>query len=309
MQDAAQSGLIGGSTAISSLRGYLDKVALTDASVLITGETGTGKECVARYLHEHGARARAPMVSINCSALPEGLLESELFGHERGAFTGAHQERTGKLRQATGGTLFLDEIGDMPLAAQAKILRALEDRTVTPVGGRHAWAFDVRVIAATNLDPAELVDGRRLRRDLYYPLNVVQLHLPPLRDRKEDLVQLYMHFMRQKLPAGVAPPALGAVAIELMMRYDWPGNVREVRNFVERVLVDPPEGEVTAAHLPAAMQAMPEATIPERERILTALLAARWNKSKAADSLNWSRMTLYRKLARYQLSQHPPPGD
>ena len=305
MHTAADRALIGISPQIVRLREYLDKVAVSDATVLITGETGTGKECVARYLHQRSPRADKPLTCINCCALPDGLLESELFGHERGAFTGAHQSHAGRLRHASGGTLFLDEIGEMTNYAQAKILRALEDREVTPVGGRHAERFDVRIIAATNAEPANLVSAHRLRADLYFRLNVVRLHLPPLRDRKEDIVHLFEHFMRQRLPAGRQIPHLSGEAVSLMMRYDWPGNVREVRNFVERMLVDLPDVDIPATSLPSEMMATnASAEVTERERLLTALMSTRWNRSKAAESLRWSRMTLYRKMAKYSIA--PP---
>jgi DNA-binding NtrC family response regulator len=298
---------VGVSPEIARLRAYLDKVAASDASVLITGETGTGKECVARYLHEHSPRAQQPMECVNCSALPEGLLESELFGHERGSFTGAHQTQIGRLRQASGGTLFLDEIGDMPQSAQAKILRALESREVTPVGGRRGEHFDVRVIAATNVEPRELSGGTRLRRDLYYRLNVVQLHLPPLRDRREDILYLFDHFIRSRLPAGVAPPRMSARGVARMLQYEWPGNVREVRNLVDRLMIDLPEAAIPDDSLPgAAADDARNSAAGEKERLLTALVTTRWNKRKAAQALRWSRMTLYRKLAKYNISGKEP---
>jgi DNA-binding NtrC family response regulator len=293
--------IVGNSPQIGKLRTYLDKVALSDVSVLITGETGTGKECVARYLHERGPRANKPMACINCSALPDGLLESELFGHERGAFTGALRTESGRLRNASGGTLFLDEIGDMSLFAQAKILRAIEDREVTPVGGQRSEHFDVRIIAATNVDPGHLATSGNLRRDLYYRLNVVQLHLPPLRDRKEDIAALFDHFMRMRLPKGQRVPTLQEEALALMICYDWPGNVREVRNFVDRLLVDLP-AEIGPDHVPAEMTGVSAETRDEKARLLATLVATHWNKSKAAEALHWSRMTLYRKLAKYNIS-------
>jgi DNA-binding NtrC family response regulator len=297
--------LVGMSPQLAKLRVWLDKVAASDASVLITGETGTGKECVARYLHEHSPRAGRPMVSINCSALPEGLIENELFGHERGAFTGAFQSERGRLREAAGGTLFLDEIGDMPQAAQAKILRVLEDREVRPVGGRRSEVIDVRVIAATNVAPMELVSRSRLRSDLFYRLNVVELHLPPLRDRKEDIVCLFNHFMRTRLPPGAPMPLLSSAGVQRMIAHDWPGNVREVRNLVERLLIDLPAGEIPVEALPGVCS-LGSSDATERERLITALVATRWNKRKAASALHWSRMTLYRKLAKYDIPVNLP---
>jgi DNA-binding NtrC family response regulator len=297
--------LVGMSPQIAKLRTWLDKVAASEASVLITGETGTGKECVARYLHEHSLRAQKPMACINCSALPEGLIESELFGHERGAFTGAFQSERGRIRDAAGGTLFLDEIGDMPNAAQAKILRALENREVTPVGGRRSEPINVRVIAATNVEPRALLADNRLRRDLFYRLNVVEVRLPPLRDRKEDIVCLFDHFMRARLSRGVTAPTLSAAGVRRMIEHDWPGNVREVRNLVERLLIDLPAGDIPVESLPGAPAEEPSGE-NERERLLEALVTTRWNKRKAAAALQWSRMTLYRKLAKYKIPARLP---
>jgi DNA-binding NtrC family response regulator len=307
MATVKDEGLVGVSPQIARLRDYLDKVAVADATVLITGETGTGKECVARYLHQHSHRAHKPMVSVNCSALPDGLLESELFGHERGSFTGAYQSHAGRLRQASGGTLFLDEVGEMSHYAQAKILRALEEREVTSVGGTRPERFDVRIVAATNVDPKDLARGSRLRPDLYYRLNVVRLHLPPLRDRKEDIVQLFEHFMRLRLPAGTPIPRLSGDALSLMLRYDWPGNVREIRNCVDLMLVDLPSIDIPATCLPQEMIDSGTALeMTEKEQLLAALMNTRWNKSKAAQALQWSRMTVYRKMAKYNIAARPP---
>jgi DNA-binding NtrC family response regulator len=295
--------LVGESPQIEKLRLYLTKVAASDVSVLITGETGTGKECVAHFLHQRGPRANKPLVCINCAALPDGLLESELFGHERGAFTGAYRNVVGRLRQASGGTLFLDEIGDMSPHAQAKILRAIEDQEVVPVGGQRSERVDVRIVAATNIDPENLANGSKLRQDLYYRLNVVQIHLPPLRDRKEDIVSLFNHFVQTRLPNNNALPKLNNEALALMLQYNWPGNVREVRNFVDRLLIEMPSTEIGPKDLPPEMVGQPaDSVLQERERLLAALMTAHWNKSKAAEALQWSRMTLYRKLARYNIT-------
>jgi transcriptional regulator with PAS, ATPase and Fis domain len=303
--------LIGESAPIRKLRGYLDKLAVTDATVLITGETGTGKECVAEYLHRHSARAAKPLVSINCAALPEGLLESELFGHERGAFTGAERAFEGRFRLASGGTLFLDEIGDMSPHAQAKLLRAIEDHEVLPLGSRECKPVDVRLIAATNVEPLELLRSKRLRSDLYYRLNVVQVRLPPLRDRREDIYQLFVHFMRRRLPAGAPLPRISAEALARLLEHDWPGNVREVRNVIDHILVDPPDDEIGQDNLPESVRAsgttQPAPSTDERDRVIAVLAASHWNKSRAADILHWSRMTLYRKMAKLQISKHRSP--
>jgi len=297
--------IVGESSCITKLRAYAEKVAASDASVLITGETGTGKECLARYLHECSRRAANQLISINCSAVPDGLLESELFGYERGAFTGAHSAFGGRLRMASGGTLFLDEIGEMSPFAQAKILRAIEEREVTPLGGRHSVPFDVRIVAATNVDPATLVRSGRLRKDLYYRLNVVHIHLPPIRDRKEDITFLFSHFMRQRLPPGTPIPSLNQSALDHLLYHDWPGNVREIRNLVERLLVDLPEADIGPENLPSEIRG---AAVPsgggndDKARVLAALVSTHWNKRKAAQVLQWSRMTLYRKLAKYDIA-------
>jgi transcriptional regulator with PAS, ATPase and Fis domain len=297
-----RSFIVGKSSAVSKLRDYLPKIAARDCSVLITGETGTGKQCIADAIHRFSTRRSCPMVCINCAALPETLLESELFGYEKGAFTGAHARYAGKLKAAHGGTLLLDEIGDMSLPCQAKVLRALETREITPLGGNGRIPVDIRVIAATNQELPPLIEQNRFRKDLFYRLNVVHLVLPPLRERKEDiplLFQYYLDHFNQRFNEhveGVTPDALAA-----MMRYDWPGNIRELRNLIEFLFVDP---RLTVAfdQLPERFQHLGEAAgRPEKERLVAALCATNWNKSRAARELNWSRMTLYRKLEKYHL--------
>jgi transcriptional regulator with PAS, ATPase and Fis domain len=298
--------LVGESEQIRYLRNYLPKVAASDASVLISGETGTGKECVARFLHQHGGRSRKALVCINCSAVPDGLLESEMFGYERGAFTGADRSFEGRFRLAAGGTVFLDEVGDMNLHAQAKLLRVLESHEVTPLGARSSTVSDFRIVAATNADPYRLVRSGRLRSDLYYRLNVVQIHLPPLRDRKEDIVPLFRHFMSLRLSEPRSIPAIDEQALAALMQYGWPGNARELRNLVDRILVDPPQGKLTLGDLPEEIRECTAAQSvrrrdDERTRLLVALTAAQWNKSKAAGVLHWSRMTLYRKMNKFHI--------
>src|SRR5581483_4534501 len=199
-------------------------------TVLILGETGTGKELVARAIHRHSNRARGPFVAVNCAAIPAELMESELFGHVRGAFTGAVQARAGHFRQADGGTLFLDEIGDMTAAMQAKMLRALQDGKITPVGGSAAHSVNVRIIAATNRDLTELVREEKFREDLFYRLNVLRIELPPLRERGPDILLLAEHFLRKAAPQ--APKKLSASAVQAMLKYAWPGNVRELENLM-----------------------------------------------------------------------------
>jgi DNA-binding NtrC family response regulator len=304
--------MIGDSSAIRNVRSYIERVARTDSNVLITGETGVGKEIVAGMIHVASPRSRRPCVSINCAAIPDTLLESELFGFERGAFTGADRGREGTLKSADGGTVFFDEIGDMPLPAQAKILRAIEAREVHPLGGGSRVPLDVRVIAATNQDVEELVSEGRFRKDLYYRLNVARIHLPPLRQRLEDLQPILGFFIRQlnrrfdRQVQGLTPAAL-----EHLRRHDWPGNVRELKNLLEAIYVNLDGQRIDYIDLPDALRcrlAQPaEMSASERDRLVNVLFDTNWNKSKAAEKLNWSRMTLYRKLAKYHVVRDAPP--
>jgi DNA-binding NtrC family response regulator len=298
--------IVGVSPAISALRAYLPKVARSSATVLITGATGSGKERIAQAIHDIGPRAARPFVPINCAALPEALIESELFGHERGAFTGAVSASPGHIVRADGGTLFMDEIGEMSWHAQAKLLRVLETRIVQPVGAGRPRPVDVRVIAATNQALESLVEAGRFRPDLYYRLNVARLVLPLLRDRREDIPLLFRHAVhelnvRERRMVGAADPELMAC----LVAYEWPGNVRELRNLVESVFIDPPDGPIGLEHLPPVFQEMfaryRSGPVTERERLLVALEQTNWNKAEAAKNLKWSRMTLYRRLAKYRL--------
>jgi DNA-binding NtrC family response regulator len=300
--------LAGVSPAITALRAYLPKVARSRATVLITGDTGTGKERVARAIHELGTRSRKRFVAVNCAALPDSLIESELFGHVRGAFTGAISAMAGRFEQADGGTIFLDEIGEMTQHAQAKLLRALETQEVTPIGAERAVPVDVRVIAATNQALEDLVADNRFRIDLFYRLNVVRLALPPLRDRREDIPVLLNYeiaLRNAQEESGVGEP--NQELLECLMAYSWPGNVRELRNLVEAVFIDPPTGAIGLDHLPPSFRGMfakfRTTGSSERDRMLGALRATHWNKSEAAKHLHWSRMTLYRKLEKYHLEQ------
>ena len=299
-------GILGESAAMVALREYLPKVARSPATVLVMGETGTGKERVAQAVHALSTRRGGPFIAVNCAALPETLVESELFGHERGAFTGAVGARRGRIAEAHEGTLFLDEIGEMPAHMQAKLLRVLETREVMPVGGGRPFRADLRVIAATNQPLEELVAERRFRADLFYRLNVARIDLPPLRERPEDVPLLFRASVaelnaRDGLRVGPPEPEL----LDCLMAHDWPGNVRELRNLVEALFISPPAGAVRLADLPPGFRRIFERFrrpgSAERDRLLAVLRETHWNKTEAARALNWSRMTLYRKLAEYHI--------
>ncbi|MFZ9046221.1 MAG: sigma-54-dependent transcriptional regulator [Cyclobacteriaceae bacterium] len=230
--------IVGESMLISEIKSMIEKVAPTDARVLITGGNGTGKELVARGLHELSSRAKAPFVEVNCAAIPSELIESELFGHEKGAFTSANKQRIGKFEQAEGGSIFLDEIGDMSLSAQAKVLRALQENKISRVGGEKAINVDVRVLAATNKDLKEEIQKGNFREDLYHRLSVIRIHVPCLKDRKDDIPLLIDHFLTQiAQEQGTAEVTIKDNAIELLKSYEWTGNIRELRNVIERLTI------------------------------------------------------------------------
>jgi DNA-binding NtrC family response regulator len=305
-------GLLGESPALLRVLHLLDRVVDTDLPVLLTGESGTGKEVAARALHQSGSRRRGEFVAVNLAALSGALLESELFGHAKGAFTGADRERTGLLRQAAGGTLFLDEITEMDLELQAKLLRALEDKKVRPVGGDREFTLDVRVVAATNRDPRAAIVAGRLREDLYFRLAVVTVQLPPLRERAVDIVPLAEHFLQQAArERGMPQPSVSpAIAVALRSR-SWPGNLRQLRNEMQRLwalaaggdlrpeLLSPPEPAVdtNASRSTGAAPAALDLASLERWAIERALAAANGNKAEAARLLGIGRRTLYDKLA------------
>jgi two-component system response regulator HydG len=300
--------IIGSSKSMIDLREYIPKVGRSEANVLITGETGTGKERVAESIHYASARRNQPFVSVNCAAIPDSLIESELFGYERGAFTGAQEAYPGKLRLADGGTVFLDEIGDMSLAAQAKVLRVIESREVFPLGGRRVAPINSRFIAAINQDVEPLIAEHRFRSDLYYRLNVARIILPPLKERKEDIPELLAYYLdefNQRLDESVGKPS--QELLHCLMCYDWPGNIRELRNLVEAIFIDPPRRPIAVVDLPDSFRRIfaeyATDSVPEKERLVSALHETNWNKSQAAAQLNWSRMTLYRKIAKYQISE------
>jgi DNA-binding NtrC family response regulator len=306
--------LVSTSEAMRQVFKRIGLVAGSDATVLILGETGTGKELVARTLHRNSPRAGKPFVAVNCAAIPADLMESELFGHVKGAFTGAVADRIGRFGEAEGGTLFLDEIGDMPLPTQAKILRVLQEREVAPVGARGVMPVDVRVVAATHHDLPAAVKAGRFREDLWYRLQVVPLALPPLRERLGDVLPLAEHFLR--LIGGDAPKRLGPAAARLLLSHPWPGNVRELRNAMERAALLSHGAVIEADHV-GLQSVAASATGPEidwtgtmasavaqveREMILRALAAAAGNRAEAARRLDLSRQQLYRKLAEFGLA-------
>jgi transcriptional regulator with PAS, ATPase and Fis domain len=304
--------LIGSSGAMQAVIRYADKVALTDSTVLITGETGTGKENLAHLIHRRSARRERPLLCINCAAVPEGLLEGEMFGYERGAFTGAASSYPGKLSLAEGGTVFLDEVAELAPAGQAKLLRVLESGEVFRLGASRPHSIDVRMIAATNQELEPLVERGAFRRDLFFRLNVARVHLPPLRARREDIADLLAYFVRaMSARTGVQLGPLAPETLGTLTRYVWPGNVRELRNVVEALFIDPPTGLIEPSHLPPNLQRMlgsaEHPSVDERDRILGALVATRWNKSRAADHLHWSRMTLYRKMVKHGIGRDVLP--
>src|ERR1700723_2843967 len=313
----ALGSLVGASTQMQEIFHLIEQVAPSTASVLITGASGTGKELVARTIHEQSPRVNKPFVAINCAAIPETLIESEIFGHEKGAFTGAIERRTGCFELAEGGTLLLDEIGEMPVATQAKLLRVLEDRKIRRLGSRVETPVDVRVLAATNKVPEEAVACGELRSDLYYRLNVFNIHMPPLREHKEDipdLVQLLLGEMSTKHTRKVA--AVSEAVLNLFNGYSWPGNVRELRNTIERAVIVCDGGMVETKHLPPGFGHAPlrsgsndpdavrlglGTTVEEAERllILKTLEATSNNKTRAAEILGISLKTLHNKLKEY----------
>lgn len=315
--------IVGRSAAVRAVIEKIDRVAGTPARVLITGENGTGKELVARAIHRRSARASGPFVEVNCAAIPGELIESELFGHMKGSFTGATADRAGKFEQANRGTLFLDEVGDMSLAAQAKVLRVLQDGMVTRIGGAKPISVDVRILAATNKHlEAEIAEGR-FREDLFYRLNVVPLHVPALRERREDIPLLVAHFVSVLTEReGVLPRDVDPAGMALLAARDWPGNVRELRNTIERLLILSAGPRVTAGDIerlvgtdggaptgPAMGSVMESRTYEEFKRaseqvfLLAKLRAYDWNVSETARALEMPRSNLYKKIERYGLSR------
>jgi two-component system nitrogen regulation response regulator NtrX len=313
--------IVGKTPVIRALMEKIEKVAATPARVLITGDNGTGKELVARALHRMSPRASKPFVEVNCAAIPGELIESELFGHMKGSFTGAISDRAGKFEQANKGTLFLDEIGDMSLAAQAKVLRVLQDNVITRIGGSKPISVDVRVIAATNKTLENEIAAGKFREDLYYRLNVVPIHVPPIRERREDIPMLAQYFAATlSAREGIPPRTFIQDALERLSSLDWPGNVRELRNTVERLLILAPDSQISARDIDrlAGQRALDDAGLAtltqcrtfeefkdaaERAFLLNKLREFDWNVSETARAVEMPRSNLYKKIERYSLSR------
>jgi DNA-binding NtrC family response regulator len=299
--------IVGQSAFAGDLRVRIAKAAAHESNVLISGETGTGKELVAEAIHENGQRRQHPMVCVNCAAIPESLVESELFGHERGAFTGAAAASQGKLQCAEGGTIFFDEIGDMSLAAQAKILRVIESKQYQRLGGKLNVPFNARIVAATNQNVERFVEEEKFRKDLYFRLNVFRIHLAPIRERPEDIPPLVSHFVSLLNHSfGQVVEGFTDEVRDRLMQYTWPGNVREIRNIMEAVFMDAPPPIIGYCDLPKAFRSHLEnstvVTLPERSRMLAALQSTHWNVTRAAEQLHCSRMTFYRKMAKHHIA-------
>ena len=303
--------IVGESVPMKALRQQLGLMAVTNGRVLIYGESGTGKELVAHAIHAMSLRAKEAFVEVNCAAIPDDLIESELFGHLKGSFAGAHEDKTGKLRKADGGTLFLDEVGDMSLKTQAKVLRALDEQRFAPLGASESIKVDARVVAATNKNLEEEIERGNFREDLFYRLNVIPFHVPPLRDRREDIGLLAEHFMNEFTSAyGRKRKEFSLEAMKMLEDYYWPGNVRELRNLIERIVIMNPQIRIDARHIPinpsrrsvfdtempqfSSLQEVREAA--EREYITKKLEEARGNISRAAELLGLERSHLYKKM-------------
>jgi DNA-binding NtrC family response regulator len=313
MVGGAVKTIVAESPVMKSALGTVLRAAAAETAVLLLGESGTGKELLARALHAESPRRAGPFIGVNCSAIPDTLLESQLFGHRRGAFTDAREDRKGLFQAAAGGTILLDEIGDMPAALQAKLLRVLQEREIHPIGAPAPIPVDVRVVAATHCDLDALLESGRFRRDLYYRLNVIMVRIPPLRERPADLLPLVAHFL-EKHGRRVGRPgcSLSPTALDALRRYTWPGNVRELENAIERALVLGHDDVIRPEELPECVRApaprdrrVEDDTRPlvevERDHIARTLRAVRWNKTAAARRLGLDRKTLYRKLEQYDI--------
>ena len=308
--------VIGESVPMKALRQQIALAAPTNGRVLIYGESGTGKELVARALHAASLRANDPFVEVNCAAIPEELIESELFGHTKGSFTGASEDKVGKFRMADNGTLFLDEVGDMSLRTQSKVLRVLEEQRLEPIGSHQPFDVDVRVIAATNRNLEDLISRGQFREDLFYRLNVVPFTVPALRERVEDIPSLANHFLAEfSADYGRRQKELSDASLTVLMRYSWPGNVRELRNLIERLVIICPQDRIEPQHLPPELfrgvSTTPEKTYAtlhearsayEREFILRKLGENQWNMTRTAQALGLERSHLYRKMKSLGIS-------
>jgi DNA-binding NtrC family response regulator len=322
--NTTEHGIVGKSAAIRRMFDLIERVAPTRATVLITGETGTGKELVAQAIHRFSPRSRRPFIPVTCSALPETLLESELFGHKKGSFTGATHNKAGLFEEAAGGTLFLDEIGTISPSIQVKLLRVLQERRIKRIGGAREIPVDFRLVAASNQDLGELEQSPDFREDLLYRLNVFPIHVPPLRERTDDIPRLANHF-RQLFGEenGIEAPGISPTTMARLMAYPWPGNVRELENFIERSVImyagaeTMPLDELGPAGKPAAgdnllkraQEAQWDLERLEREYIVATLERTRWNQGSAAELLGINRRTLYRKLNRYREEGHLASAD
>jgi two-component system response regulator AtoC len=320
--------IVGNSPAMQEVYKTVGKVAKADATVLITGESGTGKELVAEALHYNSNRRSGPIVKVSCAALPETLLEAELFGHEKGSFTGAMTQRRGRFEMADKGTIFLDEVAEMSLPMQTKLLRVLQERKIERVGSSLPIKVDIRIICATNKDLQRQVEQQKFRDDLFYRLNVINIHMPPLRDRKEDIPALVEHFLaKHRYSATAQPAAISEEALKRLMEYDWPGNVRELENVVERAVVLSRGQIITSRELPFGdhegdgheEEGGDEVSVEksffkksvaqfEKDLIMKALRDANGNRSKAAEMLGIYRRLLYAKIKEYGLEGYPPKG-
>jgi two-component system response regulator AtoC len=320
--------IVGNSPAMQEVYKTVGKVAKADATVLITGESGTGKELVAEALHYNSTRRSGPLIKVSCAALPETLLEAELFGHEKGSFTGAMATRKGRFELADKGTIFLDEIAEMSLATQTKLLRVLQERKIERVGSAIPIKVDIRVICATNKDLQKMVDQQKFRDDLYYRLNVINIHMPPLRERKEDVPALVEHFLaKHRYSASAQPATISEEALRRLVEYDWPGNVRELENVVERAVVLSRGQIITSRELPfgdheadhegedGGEEMLSEKSFFkksvaqfEKDMIMKALRDAAGNRSKAAEMLGIYRRLLYAKIKEFGLEGYPPKG-
>jgi len=330
-------GIVGKSEPMQQVFKMIGQISQSDATVLITGESGTGKELAARAIYHHSRRAEKPFLAINCAAIPENLLESELFGHEKGAFTGAADRRIGKFEQCDQGTIFLDEIGDMPLSTQTKILRVLQNGEFQRVGGNQTYQVDVRVITATNKDPEQLVAAKKFREDLYYRLNVVRIHLPPLRDRRDDIRLLVDYFLQRLVKSGTLPGKVTKIssdALKILDRSSWPGNVRELENVIERSAVVARGDSILPKDLPPEVREPRAVAIPpqdlaaaidaavrplyalakkdpklkimalvERELIARALVETGGNQVQAAKLLGITRATLRKRIEKFSIAK------